>query len=103
MKKLITLLALLTLAASMCFAGSITGYVTDEKCANGGKAGASHAQCANGCISGGATIVLVTEDGKIYEVADSTMLKEHAGHKVMVEGMIEGMKVTSIEKVTMPS
>ncbi|MCY4037305.1 MAG: hypothetical protein OXF64_07635, partial [bacterium] len=33
MKKLITLLALLTLAASMCFAGSITGYVTDEKCA----------------------------------------------------------------------
>ena len=84
-------------------AASVTGYVTDEKCANAGKHGADHAKCAAGCIGGGETIVLVTEDGKIYEVADSTKLKDHAGHKVMVEGKVEGMKVTSIDKVTMPS
>lgn len=103
MKRLITLLALTLLVASLCFAGSVTGYVTDEKCANAGKAGEAHAKCAAGCIGGGETIVLVTEDGKIYQVADSAKLKDHAGHKVMVEGKVEGMKVTSIDKVTMPS
>ena len=103
MKRLITLLALTMLVASLCFAGSVTGYVTDEKCATAGKHGEAHAKCAAGCIGGGATIVLVTEDGKIYQVADSSKLKDHAGHKVMVEGKVEGMKVTSIDKVTMPS
>ena len=99
MKRLITLLALTLLVASLCFAGSVTGYVTDEKCANAGKHGADHAKCAAGCIGGGETIVLVTEDGKIYEVADQAKIKEFAGEKVTVMGMIEDMKISSIESV----
>lgn len=103
MKRLITLVALTLLVTSLCLAGSVTGFVTDAKCAKAGKHGEAHAKCAAGCIGGGETIVLVTEDGKIYEVADQAKLKDHAGHKVMVEGMVDGMKVTSISKVTMPS
>ena len=42
---------------------------------------------------------MVTEDGKIYEVADQAKLKDHAGAKVTVMGAIDGMKVTSVESV----
>ncbi len=103
MKRMITLLALTMLVASLCFAGSVTGFVTDAKCATAGKAGASHAGCAQGCIKGGEAAVVVTEDGKVYEVADQSKLTEHAGHKVTVMGTIEGMKITSVDSVKMDS
>lgn len=91
---------MLTLAVTaLCFAGSVTGYVTDAKCAKAGKAGEAHAGCAKGCIGGGEAAVVVTEDGKIYEVADQAKVKDHAGAKVTVMGMVEGMKITSIDSV----
>ena len=38
---------------------------------------------------------------KVYEVADSgqAKVKEHAGAKVTVMGMVDGMKITSVESV----
>jgi hypothetical protein len=99
MKRLLTLLVLTLAVTALCFAGSVTGYVTDAKCAKAGKAGEAHAGCAKGCISGGEAAVVVTEDGKIYEVADQAKVKDHAGAKVTVMGMVEGMKITSIDSV----
>ena len=99
MKRFLTLLALTLMVTALCFAGSATGYVTDAKCAKGGKAGAEHAGCAKGCIGGGEPAVLVTGDGKIYEIADQAKIKKHAGAKVTVTGKIEGMKITSIDSV----
>ena len=99
MKRMLTLIVLALAVTSLCFAGSVTGYVTDAKCAKAGKAGEAHAGCATGCIKGGEMAVVVTEDGKIYEVADQDKVKAHAGAKVMVTGKMDGMKITSIESV----
>ena len=99
MKRLLTLLILTLTVTALCFAGSVTGYVTDAKCAKAGKAGEAHAGCAKGCIGGGEPAVIVTADGKIYEVADQDKVKGHAGAKVTVMGKVEGMKISSIESV----
>ena len=99
MKKLLTLVVLTLAVTSLCFAGSVTGYVTDMKCAKAGKAGAGHAGCAKGCIGGGEAAVVVTDDGKIYEVADQAKVKDMAGEKVTVMGKIDGMKISAVESV----
>lgn len=99
MKRMITLVALALLVTSLAFAGSVTGYVTDAKCAKAGKAGEAHAGCAKGCIGGGEPAVVVTEDGKVYEVADQAKVKDHAGAKVTVMGKIDGMKISSVDSV----
>ena len=100
MKRILTLLVLTLSVTALCFAGSATGFVTDAKCATAGKAGAEHAGCAQGCLkSDDMAAVIVTEDGKIYEVADQAKIKEFAGEKVTVMGMIEDMKISSIESV----
>ena len=71
MKRLLTLLVLTLSVTALCLAGSTTGYVTDAKCAKAGKSGEAHANCAKGCLKGDMAAVIVTEDGKVYEVADS--------------------------------
>ena len=96
MKRLITLLVLAMLAAPLCLAGSVTGHVLDLNCA---KSGHVDLACAVNCIKNGATAAVVTADGKIYEVADQAKLVEHAGTKVTVTGNVEGMRITSVEKV----
>ena len=103
MKRLLTLLVLTLTVTALCFAGSVTGYVTDAKCANAGKAGEAHAGCAKGCIGGGEAAVVVTDDGDIYEVADQAKVKEHAGAKVTVTGTVDGKKITSVESVSAAS
>ena len=99
MKRALTIVVLTLVVSALCFAGSATGYVTDAKCANTGKFGEAHAGCAKGCIGGGEAAVLVTEDGKIYEIVQQDMIKEHAGAKVTVMGTMDGMKITSIDSV----
>lgn len=99
MKRLLTLSVLALVVTSLCFAGSVTGYVTDAKCAKAGKAGEAHAGCAKGCIGGGEAAVVVTADGKIYEVADQDKVKDMAGAKVTVMGTVDGMKITKIDSV----
>ena len=96
MKRLIMLLALTMIAASVCLAGSVTGQVLDLNCA---KAGHSDAACAVNCIKSGQPAAVVTAAGKIYEVAEQAKIVEHAGMKVTVTGTVEGMKITSISKV----
>ncbi len=99
MKKILTIAILTLVTAALCFAGSATGFVTDAKCAKAGKAGAGHAGCAKGCIGGGEAAVLVDADGKIYEIAEQDKVKEHAGAKVTIKGMIADGKISSIESV----
>lgn len=99
MKRVLTLLALTLTITGLCLAGTVTGYVTDAKCANAGKAGEKHAGCAKGCIGGGEAAVVVTEDGMIYEVAQQDKITDHAGAKVTVMGTVDGKKITSIDSV----
>jgi len=101
MKRLFTLLVLALSVTALCFAGSVTGYVTDAKCAAAGKSGEAHAGCAKGCLSGGEAAVIVTAEGKVYKVADSGQdkVKAHAGAKVTVMGSVDGMKISSVDSV----
>ncbi len=100
MKRVFVLLTVLLMATSMSFASSFTGDIVDQKCANGGKSGEGHASCAKNCIKGGQPAVLVTADGKIYELDKQEEAAKHAGHNVTVTGTEADGKI-AVEKITM--
>ena len=58
-----------------------------------------NAACAARCIKGGDPAVLVTDDGKIYKIADQDKVVAHAGHKVTITGTLDGdtIKVDSVK------
>jgi hypothetical protein len=93
----------LSLFAMSAAAADFAGYITDANC--GAKMGAKaasekHANCAAKCIKGGAKAVLVTEEGKVYQIANQDKVTEHAGHKVTVTGKLDGETIT-VESVRM--
>lgn len=93
MKKTAIVLGLLLIATTAFAADSWTGFVTDAKCAAGGKGGADHAACAKKCIGGGEAAVLVV-DGKVVKIANQDKVKGHEGHQVTVTGKLEGDTLT---------
>ena len=97
MRKLMLGCAVLMALAMTAMAGEWTGYISDASCAKkqGAKtASESHAGCAQGCIKRGDKAVLVTEDGKIYQIANQDKVVEHAGHKVTLSGDMAGDSIT---------
>jgi len=99
MKKVITLAALAAGFSFSALAADVTGYVIDEKCANNA-AMRGNIECANKCIKGGSPAVLVTEDGKVYKIADQAKVLQHAGHKVTITGNLKGDTI-SVNSVKM--
>ena len=95
MKKLI---AVFGLAAISALAAEWTGYIVDKSCASK-KAMWTNEKCAQGCMKKGDPAVFVTEEGKVYTIADQDKVKEHAGHKVTVSGTMDGdsIKVDSVK------
>lgn len=95
MKKLCALLAFSALSAT---AADWTGYVIDEKC-SGNKAMQGNEACANKCIKGGSPAVLVTEEGKVYKIANQDKITANAGQKVTISGTVDGdtIKVDSVK------
>lgn len=95
------LLALAVVAGS-AWAADFTGYISDSNCAkNAAKAAsADHAKCAEACIKKGAKAVLVTEDGKVYNLKEQDKVVAHAGHKVTISGKLSGDTI-SVEEVKM--
>jgi hypothetical protein len=94
MKKVAILVGLLLMFSTVAFAAdSWTGYVTDSKCAAGGKSGPDHAACAKKCIGGGDAAVLVV-DGKVVKIANQDKIKGHEGHNVTVTGKLDGDTLT---------
>jgi len=100
MKRVFVLLAVLLMATSVSFAATFTGDIVDQKCANGGKSGEGHANCAKNCIKGGQPAVLVTADGKIYELSDQEQAAKHAGHTVKITGT-EANGEIAVQKIEM--
>ncbi len=94
MKRLaLVVVSALSLFVFSAFAEELTGYITDSNCAakQGAKAASDgHAGCAAGCIKKGAAAVLLTSEGKIYKIADQAKVTDHAGHKVTIEGKLDG-------------
>ncbi len=101
MKRTLVLISALLMLCGLSFAGTVTGYISDEGCARNGEA--RNPECAKNCINGGAAAVLVTEDGKIYSIADQAKVKKFAGELVALTGEIEGENVKSVESASLCS
>ena len=88
MKKL-TVLAALTAGMSIsAMAADWTGYIIDQACASK-KEMLGNVACAQSCIKRGSPAVLVTDDGKIYKIADQDKVKDAAGKKVTLSGTMK--------------
>lgn len=93
-KNLLVLTCALALSASMAFAESWTGYVSDSKCgAKHNKGTAADINCVTGCIKGGADAVLVVGD-KVVTIANKEKVSDFYGKKVTVTGKLAGDKLT---------
>ena len=90
MKKLFILGALASISA---MAADFTGYVIDKNCASKKEMWGNEA-CAQSCIKRGAPAVLVTEEGKVYAIAQQDKVKDVAGKKVTITGKAEGDTIT---------
>ena len=105
MKKLIAVCALTALASVAPQAASMTGYVSDTKCATSaaGKSAASEwikpavfEQCVKDCVKEGSEVVFVTEDNKIvkFDAAAKEKIKPFLGHKVNISGTVKNGVLT---------
>ncbi|HEV2448646.1 MAG TPA: DUF5818 domain-containing protein [Candidatus Sulfopaludibacter sp.] len=90
MKKLFLIGALASISA---MAADWTGYIIDKNCASKKEMWGNEA-CAQSCIKRGAAAVLVTEDGKVYAIADQDKVKDVAGKKVTINGTMKGDSIS---------
>ena len=86
--------AFIALFAVSAFAAEWKGTISDAKC------GAAHAdaseksmKCVNACVKGGQKAVFVS-DGKVLQIANQDKVTEHLGHKVTINGKLEGETIT---------
>ena len=89
MKKAIALLGLAAGLSVSAMAADITGYIIDESCSSKA-AMRGDVECANKCIKGGSPAVLVTDEGKVYKIANQTKVLPQAGKKVTLSGKLQG-------------
>jgi hypothetical protein len=94
MKKLLFVGVLASISA---MAADWTGYIVDKNCA-GKKEMLGNEQCAQSCIKRGAPAVLVTEEGKVFAIAEQDKVKDVAGKKVTLTGTMKGDTI-SVESV----
>ena len=78
---------------------SIVGRLVDKKC-SANKAMWENRECVLKCVKDGQPLVLVTDDGRIYELDRQDKAFEFAGDKVKVSGSVSdsSISVTSIER-----
>jgi len=93
MNKFAAAFALATGLAATGMAAEFKGFVEDTNCASK-PAMKENAQCAQRCIKGGSPAVLVSEDGKVYKIANQDKITSHAGEKVTVTGKLDGETIT---------
>jgi hypothetical protein len=94
MKKTISAIFLMTMGfAAVAMAAEYKGFVEDQKCSTM-PAMKGDADCAQKCIKGGSPAVLVTEDGKIYKIANQDKIVASAGMNVTVSGKLKGDTLT---------
>lgn len=79
------------------------GAISDSNC-NGKHMTGEHdgkkmteADCTAACIRKGASYVFVTDDGKVYKIANqkSKTIASHAGQQVELTGTMEGDSITA--------
>jgi hypothetical protein len=97
MKKVFAIgLVALGLAASAS-AEEFKGFVQDASCAHKPSM-KGNGECAKSCIKGGAKAVLVTPEGKVFEIANQDKIVDRAGETVVIEGSLRGDTIV-VERV----
>ena len=90
-----------TAVATGPVAGGIAGYVVDLACAKRGKGMWTNAECVARCVRDGDKVVLVTDDGKVYQISNQDkILPEAYGQVVTLIGKTEGDTIT-VERLKM--
>jgi hypothetical protein len=79
--------------SSVAMAAEFKGYIIDEKCSTNPKMKGDVA-CATKCIQGGSPAVLLTDEGKIYKIADQAKVTPMAGKQVTIMGEAKGDTIT---------
>lgn len=90
-------LAVLALSSMSMFGASVTGFIGDSMCGAKHKGGTeADAKCASGCIKKGDKAVLVTKDGKVYNIdaASQEKIASSIGKTVTVNGKVSGDTIT---------
>lgn len=100
MKRIALLVALLLMVSTAMYAGSWTGWITDDHCgAKGNKA--DHKACALKCVKEhNAKLVFYNNaDQKIYKLDNQDLAMKNVGQEVTVSGDLNGdaIKVSGIE------
>lgn len=93
MKTFTVLGALAIGLAANGIAAQFKGFVEDTQCSKMPEM-KNDSACAQKCIKMGSPAVLVTDDGKIYKIANQALIVDHAGQKVAVEGTLKGDTIT---------
>ena len=92
MKRVVAVFAMAAGLSVCAMAEQWTGFIIDEKC-SGNAAMRGNVACAERCIKGGSPAVLVTDDGKVYKIADQNKVTGHAGKKVTLTGKMDGESI----------
>lgn len=81
--------------AAVAPGAGVTGYIVDQRCALRGKGMWTNAQCIETCLRDGDTVVLVTEEGKIFRIGNPDKITpETYGQKVTLLGKTEADVIT---------
>ena len=81
--------------------GGLAGYIVDLACAKRGKGMWTNAECVARCVRDGDKVVLVTEEGKIYQISNQDKITaETYGQVVTLTGKTDGDTIT-VESVKM--
>jgi len=93
MNKAILALALAAGFAASAMAAEYKGYIIDEKCSKTASM-KNDVDCANKCIKAGSPAVLVSDNGKIYKIANQDKVVPLAGKDVTITGKAKGDIIT---------
>ena len=93
MNKAILALALAAGFSASAMAAEYKGYIIDEKCSKVASM-KGDVDCANKCIKGGSPAVLVSDNGKVYKIANQDKVVPLAGKEVTITGKAKGDTIT---------
>jgi hypothetical protein len=75
--------------------GAVAGYIIDQSCALKGKGMWTNVACVQKCLRDGDKMVLITEEGKVYQITNPDKVDSEAyGQKVVVTGKTEADAIT---------
>ena len=97
MKRFFAICLVTLCFSASAFADEFKGFVEDTACSTK-PAMKNDSECAKRCIKRGSPAVLVTADGKIYQIANQDKITSKAGENVTIQGTLKGDTIT-IESV----